>query len=165
MGSQVSLWPPSPAASKSTNSRVRLTAANGTLIRAYGQESRKIQIGDKAYMFIFLIAQISRPILGIDFLQFFGMSVDLRNRQLLHSGMATRFSSAASQISGVNVVLSPCSPFARLLDEFLEITDTALASCTTKHGVECYINTTGPPVRTAQRRLLSDKLAVAKKVL
>ena len=39
----------------------------------------------------------------------------------------------------------------------------ALASCTTKHGVECFINTSGPPVRTAPRRLSPDKLEVAKK--
>ena len=41
------------------------------------------------------------------------------------------------------------------------MTDTALAMSTTKHGVECFINTKGPPVRTAPRRLSPDKLKVA----
>ena len=135
-------------------------AANGTPIKAFGQQKPEIKIGGKTYSFIFLIAQVSRPILGLDFLQTFKMSLDLCNRQLLHSGTTTRFSSTDSVISGVNVVHS--SPFARLLEEFPEVTDTALASCTTRHGVECYVNTTGPPVRTAPRRLPPEKLKVAK---
>ena len=112
-------------------------------------------------MFIFLIAQVARPILGLDFPQKFKMSIDLCHRQLLHSGLSTRFLSTNSLISGVNVVHSSC--FARLLDEFPEVTDVVLASFTTKHGVECFINTTGPPVRTAPRRLPPNKLEVAKK--
>ena len=91
-GSQVSLWPPSSSASKITSSRVRLTAANGTPIKAYGQQTRKIKIGGRFYSFGFLIAQIPRPILGINFLETLEMAVDLRNRQLLHSGTSTRFS-------------------------------------------------------------------------
>ena len=141
---------------------MRLIAANGTPLKAYGQETRKIKIGGRFYSFVFLIAQISRPILGIDFLQTFEMSIDLSNRQLLHSGTSTRFSSTAITISGVNVVRAPRSCFACLLDEFPEITDTALASSTTRHGVECFINTTGPPVRTAPRRLSPEKLRAAK---
>ena len=135
-------------------------AANGTPIKSFGQQNREIKIGGKSYSFIFLIAQVSRPILGLDFLQTFKMSIDLCSRRLLHSGIATRFSSIASTISGVNVVHT--SPFARLLEEFPEVTDTALASCTTKHGVECFINMTGPPVRSAPRRLPPGKLEVAK---
>ena len=108
-------------------------------------------------------SQVSLSILVLDFLQAFQMMIDLHNRWLIHSGSSTRFSSVASGISGVNVVHAPCSPFARLLADYPEITDAALASSTTRHGVECYINTTGPPVRTAPRRLSPDKLKVAKK--
>ena len=111
---------------------------------------------------MFLIADVSRPILGIDFLQTFKMSIDIRNRQLLHAGSSTWFSSAASQISGINVVRTPGASFASLLDDFPEITDTALASSTTRHGVECFINTSRPPVRTALRRLSPEKLRAAK---
>ena len=162
-GSQVSLWPPSPAASKITLSRVKLLAANGTPIKAYGQQKREIKIGGRFYSFVFLIAEIARPILGMDFLQAFKMSIDLSNRQLLHADTATRFASASSPISGVNVVHVPRSPFAQLLDDYPEVTDTALASSTTRHGVECHINTTGPPVKTSPRRLAPEKLEVARK--
>ena len=137
-------------------------AANGTPINSYGQQQRKIKIGGKFYTFVFLIAQVLRPILGLDLLQQFRMTIDLDKRQLVHSGVATRLSSTASSISGVNVVSSPSS-FRQILWEFLEVTDVALASSMTKHGVECFINTSGPPVTTAPRRLTLEKLKVAKK--
>ena len=160
-GSQVSIWPTSPS-SKHTLSNVWLSASNGTPIKVLGRQSREIHIGEKSYSFVFYIAQVSRPILGIDFLQKFGMVLDLGHRRLLHSGSSTRFSSVTSRISGINVVHVPHSPFTRLLLDFPEVTDTALASRTSRHGVECYINTTGPPVSTAPRQLSPDKLRVAK---
>ena len=144
-------------------STIMLTAANGTQIKAFGKSQREIKIGGKAYSFIFIIAQVSRPILGLDFLQTFRMSIDLGDRKLLHLGTETRFTSASSMISGINVVQSSRSSFTRLLTEFPEITDVSLASRTTRHGVECYIHTTGPPIRTPPRRLSPDKLREAKK--
>ena len=80
----------------------------------------------------------------------------------MHSGVSTRFSSAGSVVAGVNVVRGPSS-FLRLLDEFPEVTDVSLASRTTHHGVECFIPTQGPPIKTAPRRLTPEKLLVAKK--
>ena len=103
-----------------------------------------------------------RPILGLDFLQTFKMTLDLANRQLLHSsGTSTRFESASSSVSGVNVVHS--APFTRLLAEFPEITDASRAASTTRHGVECFIDTSGPPIKTPPRRLTPEKLQLAKK--
>ena len=61
----------------------------------------------------------------------------------------------------VNVVQT--SPFARLLDGFPEITNMSLASSSSKHGLECFIPTSGPPVQTSPRRLTPEKLKVAKK--
>ena len=53
-GSQVSLLPPSPATPTVQQSRVRLMAANGTPIKAFGHLNREIKIGGKSYSFIFL---------------------------------------------------------------------------------------------------------------
>ena len=91
------------------------------------------------------------------------MSIDLGSCQLIHSGISKQFTSVSSVISGVNIVRASSSWFADMLRDFPEITDTALASHTSRHGVECFINTTGPPVRTAPRRLSPEKLKIAKK--
>ena len=141
---------------------MQLAAVNGTPIKVYGKQHREIKIGGKSYLFEFYIAQVARPILGINFLQSFNMVLDLGHRRLVHSGVAMRFTSTSSQIAGINVVHAPHSSFAPLLLELPEVTDTALAFPTSKHGVECFINTNGPPVRTAPRRLSPDKLKVAK---
>ena len=91
------------------------------------------------------------------------MIIDLDKRPLVHSGVATRLSSAVSNISGVNVVRSQAHErFLRVLHEFPKITDVGLASSTTRHGVECYIPTRGPPVTASPRRLTPEKLKVAK---
>ena len=111
---------------------------------------------------MFIIAQVSRPILGLDLLEHFKMMIDLDKRRLVHSGITTRLSSSASCISGVNVIRAPTSPFLRVLRDFPEVTNVALVSRSTRHGVECYIDTKGPPVSTAPRRLTPEKLKVAK---
>ena len=160
-GSQVSLWPSSPAYLNLQQSNLRLTAVNGTPIKAFGQEIREIKISGKSYSFMFLIAQVSRPMLGLDFLQAFRMTIDLGRRQLIHSGVFTRFSSTSSEILGVNMVRGP-SPFLCVLDEFPEVVDASLATCTSCHGVECYINTNKPPIKMPPRRLTPEKLQVAK---
>ena len=110
---------------------------------------------------MFLIAQVTRPILGLDFPQAFEMIIDLHTRQLLHSGVSTGFISASRRLTGINVVRAP-SPFLRILGEFPEITDASLASRTSRHGVECFIKTEGLPIKTAPRRLTPEKLKVAK---
>ena len=98
-------------------------AANGTPIRAFGKSQREIKIAGISYSFVFIIAQVSRPILGLDFLQTFKMAIDLGNRRILHSGAAAAFTSVASNISGVNVVQTSRSSFERLPLDFPEITD------------------------------------------
>ena len=163
-GSQVSLWPASQVSSRLQSSSVRLTAANGTPIRSFGYQRRKIKIGERFYSFVFLLAQVSRPILGLEFLLHFRMMIDLNKRRLVHSGVETCLASATSTVSGVNVVRSPpSSAFLRVLREFPEVTNVALASSNTCHGVECFIPTNGPPVTTSPRRLTPEKLRVPKK--
>ena len=158
-GSQVSIWPPSPSTARLSLSNVQLAAANSIPIKAFGQQKRKIKIGGESYTFVFLIVQVSKPILGLDFLQKFKMSMDLSNRCLLHSGKVTCFSLTSSAVSGVKVVQS--SPFARLLDDFPEIMDVSQASSSSKHRIECFINTTGPPIKMSPRQLTPEKLRTA----
>ena len=162
-GSQISLWPASANPNR-TRSNLRLIAANGTPIKAFGTVRKQIKIGQKFYSFVFVIAEIAKPILGIDFLQKYKMSLDLANRQLLHSGTATPFSSTSGSlpVSGVNVVRGFISMAEQLLAQFPEITDVARATRSLQHGVECHIRTNGPPIKTPPRRLTPEKLRTAQ---
>ena len=103
-GSQVSLWPCRPNPVLSTM-QMKLVAANGTPIKTYGFSSRQIKLGEKIYIYAFFNANIPRPILGMDFLQHFGMVMDLKAGKFIHSGIQTPFSGASSSVrGGVNLV-------------------------------------------------------------
>ena len=90
-GLQISLWPTSPGCTCRQTSSLRLVAANGTPIRSFGTVRKEIKIGNKLHTFAFIVADIARPILGIDFLQTFKMALELADRQLLHSGHSYSF--------------------------------------------------------------------------
>ena len=111
---------------------------------------REIKIGQKLYSIIFIIAEIAKPILGMDFLQRFKMSFDLAEGRLLHSGTATPFSSTAGRpaISGVKVITGFAGTADQLLKQFPEITDVARATRSLRHNVQCHIRTSGAPIKT-----------------
>ena len=161
LGSQVSLWPALTNRTVIRSTNLRLIAANGSPIRTFGRTKHEIHIGGKRYSFSFIIAEVTRPILGINFLQQHKMSINFERRQLLHAGTATAFSSATRvPVSGVNVI-SDCV-FGRLLGRYPEITDVSRATRSSCHGVECHIPTTGPPIRTPPRRLTPERLKVTQ---
>ena len=66
-GSQVSLWPPSSSSSVIAPSRLRLIAANGTPIKAYGQQRRQIKIDGKSYNFFFFNCESCEADIGTRF--------------------------------------------------------------------------------------------------
>ena len=163
-GSQISLWPAPKNHPRLPTSGLRLLAANGTQIKSYNAAQREIQIDKKPYSFSFVFADIARPILGMDFLQKFRMTLDLAANRLVHSGTATRFSLAPKRpaVSGINVVSDFVSTAQQLLAQFPEITDVNKATRGHKHGVRCFIRTSGPPIRTPPRRLTPEKLQIAR---
>ena len=91
-GSQISLWPTPKNHPRVLTSGLRLIAANGTQIKAYNAAQREIKIDKMLYSFSFIFADIARPILGMDFLQKFKMTLDLASNRLVHSRTATKFS-------------------------------------------------------------------------
>ena len=162
-GSQVSLWPASSNRPPVSSCNLRLLAANGSRIKAFGLAKKQIKIGRESYTFDFVIADISRPIIGIDFLQHYKMAIDFAGRQLLHSGTATAFSTVLRvTVCGVNVISDIRQTAEQLLLQFPEITDVSKATRSHKHGVECHIRTTGPPIKTPPRRLTPEKLRTAQ---
>ena len=162
-GSQVSLWPPAASTSRLAGFSPKLIAANGSQIKTFGYESREIKIGKTSYSFVFIVASVARPILGLDFMQRFHMKLDLSTRQLHHSDERTPFCPTSSNIAGVNMVADPLEKIRDILVEFPEVTDVSKATTTEKHQVQCHIETEGTPVRTAPRRLTPEKLEAARK--
>lgn len=60
-----------------------LYAANGTPIKTYGLQLHRIDFHlRRPFDFEFIVADVTHPIIGADFLSKFGLLVDLKNRQL-----------------------------------------------------------------------------------
>jgi predicted aspartyl protease len=62
----------------------RLFAANGTPINTYGEKLINFNIGlCRDLKWLVIIADVTHPIIGADFLEHYGLLVDLKNKQLL----------------------------------------------------------------------------------
>jgi hypothetical protein len=72
-----------PWESTDTPSGPSLTAADGRLIPCWGERSCTVTIAGVARRWNFLLAWVSFPIIGIDFLQHHGLLVDVANLRLL----------------------------------------------------------------------------------
>ena len=84
-GAQVSVLPPrSEDRDRSPVNNMQLQAVNGTAIRTFGQRSMAVELGlAKSFEWSFNIADVSKPILGADFLRQYGLLVDLTCKRLM----------------------------------------------------------------------------------
>ena len=164
-GAQVSVIPPGSVKRDLQPTSYTLQAANGTAIKTFGQRLLTLDLGlRRNFSWIFVIAQVNHPILGIDFLSHFGLSVDLHSRKLSDSTTSLFVHGKPSSVSSIGIhPVYPADPkFASLLKEYPEILQPATCFRETKHGVEHHIITRGPPVTARPRRLPPDKLKAAK---
>ena len=109
------------------------------------------------------MADVSRPLLGADFLRHYNLLVDVRRQQLVHSETLKTIplhTSGETPLRLHAITQGNCI-FARLLAGFPDITEPTFTSVP-KHGVLHYIPTTGPPVRARARRLAPEGLRLAR---
>ncbi|GFW26812.1 transposon Tf2-9 polyprotein [Trichonephila clavipes] len=138
-GSEICVIPPSPTMNKSSQSNFSLFAANNTKIPAYGMVRKELNLGlRRPFIWTFIIADVSSPIIGADFLKHFNLLIDLKKKD--------------ANIS-----------FKNILSEYPDLSNPSLISKSASHGTVHHIITTGPPV-TARPRRLHPKLYDAVKV-
>ncbi|GFV54690.1 transposon Ty3-I Gag-Pol polyprotein [Trichonephila clavipes] len=82
-GSEICVIPPSPTMNKSPQSNFSLFAANNTKIPAYGMVRKELNLGlRRPFIWTFIIADVSSPIIGADFLKHFNLLIDLKKKRL-----------------------------------------------------------------------------------
>ncbi|GFV75049.1 retrovirus-related Pol polyprotein from transposon opus [Trichonephila clavipes] len=80
-GSEICVIPPSPTMNKSPQSNFSLFAANNTKIPAYGMVRKELNLGlRRPFIWTFIIADVSSPIIGADFLKPFNLLIDLKKK-------------------------------------------------------------------------------------
>jgi hypothetical protein len=110
------------------------------------------------------VADVTHPIIVVDFLSHFGLLVDCRNNCLLDGVMSLSApaQAASARIPSVKTI-SDGTPVDSLLAEFPDLTRPAGVQREVRHNTLHHIRTTpGPPVTCRLRRLAPDRLAIAK---
>ena len=164
-GAEVSVFPPSRSY-KRNSSPYTLQAVNKSKIATYGEKSMTIDVGlRRAYKWIFIIADVPLPIIGADFLRHFSLIVDMKNRKLIDSQTELQIAgNETSEISPRPIFSIPETDniYLALLNQYQDITRPNYSPSAIKHTVTHHIRTRGPPTHSKPRRLVSEKLQIAK---
>nr|VZI48126.1 unnamed protein product [Spirometra erinaceieuropaei] len=165
-GAEVSVVPPTLAQSK-TCSSFCLTAANNSGIPTFGQRSITLDFGlRRIFRWVFIIAEISVALIGVDFRANFNLLVDLKNHRLVNSitNLHARCQSDVNPCMNplTDMPISDC-PFHLLLRQFPPpLGNPSFRAVDIKHTVTHHISTTGRPKSCRPRRLAPDRLKIAK---
>ena len=164
----MSVLPPSHTDRSRPQEDFKLSAVNGTAIATYGKRSLTLNLGlRRTFRWIFIIADVQKPILGADFLRHFGLLVDIQHSQLVDSSTQVNVQCLLAQ----GLSPTPSLPtdgtsddYLSLLSEFPDITKIHnYNDCPVRHDVTHHIPTTGPPVSSRARRLSPEHLKIARR--
>ncbi|GBN94032.1 hypothetical protein AVEN_84868-1 [Araneus ventricosus] len=117
-GSDISCYPKSYLSEVLKFQGTTLFAANGSHIKTFGSKLLSLDLGlQRKLQWPFVIADITKPIIGADFLQQFGLLVDLKKRCLLDPITNLKYMGRAgfSEISNVKTI-SGNSEYHKLLN-------------------------------------------------
>lgn len=163
-GADVSVFPASTHERKCNSPSSSLSAANGTSIRTWGKRTFTLHFGHKKLLtHEFVLADVTRPILGADFFIQHDLLIDLKGRRLMSLGSvlaSLQPTAAVHSVSGLS--FTEKTSYSCMLSEFPELLTPRFSSPVNKHGVELHIVTDGPPVHARVRRLTEDKMTAAK---
>ncbi|GFW12401.1 retrovirus-related Pol polyprotein from transposon opus [Trichonephila clavipes] len=164
-GNEICVIPPSPTMNKSPQSNFSLFAANNTKIPAYGMVRKELNLGlRRPFIWTFIIADVSSPIIGADFLKHFNLLIDLKKKRLVDVETSLFTSCVFSNIVQPSILTVDANiSFKNILSEYPDLSNPSLISKSASHGTVHHIITTGPPV-TARPRRLHPKLYDAVKV-
>lgn len=165
-GADVSVLPSDLVQPTSRFSNCSLAAANGTKISVFGSKLVNISFGlRREFSHSFLVAYVTKPIIGADFLHKFGLLVDIKNARLMDP--VTNIDSIG--VMKIDDTLIPTSfmlensEFNDVLKDFPEVfREPDFTIDPIKHNVLHYIQTKGPLPASRARRLNPSRLKVAK---
>ena len=149
--------------------KVTLTAVNNTPICTYGKQFLNLNLGLRCpLLWIFVIAEVQKPIIGADFLQHSKLLVNMKKQQLTDSHTHIRVHGILSMDSSPSSSLFPKNhdnPSLTLLSEFSTLMQISLLDIPIRHDVAHHIQTVGPPVSARPRRRAPDRLMMQSRSL
>ena len=165
-GAEVSVIPVGKQKRSLTPSSLVLQAANSSDIRTYGHKTLSLDLSlRRKFPWMFVVADVKQPIIGIDFLTKFGLTVDLHRRKLYDSASTLSVSGCPAAIYSVQLrlPLDWSNQYQRLLADFPSLCDASTPILACKHDVRHHIIARGPAVHARPRRLAPDILVITKR--
>jgi len=164
-GAEVSLLPASHKDKRLPSSRT-LEAANATPINVYCERSETLSLTgapSQRFQWIFLVADVPQPIIGADFLEHYGLSVDLQGKALIHqSGARTLAAPTLVSAPLIYTVFPRSCTYKNILREFPALSKPINRATQPRHEVRHHIVTHGPPAHSRCRPLAPDRCRSAK---
>jgi transposase InsO family protein len=162
-GALVSVFPASGHDTRTRHAVPSLQAANGSTIRTYGSREMTLTINGRNFTWNFILADVTQPLIGADFLCANTLMVDIKGQRLVDPTTYASIPLSASNTpaSGIHHVHAE-NVYSALVTEFPDILTPTFSTPTAKHGVVHYIPTQGPPIHNRARRLPPEKLALAR---
>lgn len=154
-GSDISCIPVPKQLNKTTPTNY-LYAANNSKIPVYGSKLLNLNIGlRRDFRWSFVIANVSCPIIGADFLRNFALLVDLHKFRLIDSvtGLSTKGELTCTTQTQIKLISDDVffkTTFEEFQDLLNPIPNFKKPTC---HDTVHYIETTGPPLYSKPRRL------------
>lgn len=167
-GSDLCVFPYSALKQRRPKTNYQLCAANGSIINTFGYTQLNLDLGlRRDYPWRFIVADVTKAIIGADFLRHYNLMVDIRHQQLV-DGTTSLSAIGTSADSSDNLcsvkIMSDDSKCHNILKKYPEITHPSGVQKQIKHNTVHFIKTIpGPPVSSSPRRLAPDKLLIAKK--
>ncbi|KMQ86423.1 gag-pol polyprotein [Lasius niger] len=164
-GSDVSVYPHAMMQGRQQAESYELYAANGSKIATYGYITLKPNFGlRRDFPWRFIIADVTQPIIGSDFLSQYHLLPDIRRKKLIDGKTGLTASGTPTNNTAESVkAVHRGTKYHQILAEFPSITQLTGTRNQTKHSTVHYIKTTsGQPEACRPRRLAPDKLKAAK---
>lgn len=141
-----------------------MAAVNKSYIPTYGACFLTLDLGLRySFCFVFVVADLPTPIIGADFLDEFGLFVNVRHHRLLDSTVNGIPAPLHKQSVSPMFPRSPgtgSDKYAANLGDFPDMTRPDFHPKAAKHTVTHHIVTTGPPVYSRPCCLAADRLKV-----
>lgn len=163
-GAEISVTPPTAHERRNT-SKKNLFAANGSHISTYGERQISLDLGLRRNLkWPFTVANVQYPIIGADFLENFGLLIDLKNKRLIDTTTSLSQQGSSDGIKGPTAIylIDPSHRYANILHQYPNLLKENPAFHDPDHEYHHVIVTKGPPVSARPRRLPPDKLAQAR---
>lgn len=123
-GAEISVIPPGNGPRRVSD--IVLSAANGTRISTYGSKILHLNLGfARDFAWTFETADVARPIIGADFLHYFGLLIDVRNKRLIdraNNKFIQAFSTRDLSVNDVKIASLPSEKWIAILKKLPSVT-------------------------------------------